>query len=308
MSHAIRRPAGSACRPGVRPCPAGDVDAQRADVEAPLCYADHGLCTPVVQPGLFRLDRSFPVLLRDGTGRAVCPAGFERQGCGGQGDRQCAALRRCRPAWSRALLRADRVDPETTLGAAHRRDAGRVGRGRVVVRETIAILDFGSQYSQLIARRVRENHVFSLLCAPTITPAELRAMGAVGLILSGGPSSVYAAGAPRCDPALLNMGLPVLGICYGMQLGCELLGGDVTPTKTREYGRIALTVHDANVLMAHVPASTTVWMSHGDVVNDLPADFLPLASTPSCRFAAIKHQSRDFFGVQFHPEVTHTPY
>ncbi|HSW44901.1 MAG TPA: GMP synthase (glutamine-hydrolyzing), partial [Phycisphaerae bacterium] len=102
--------------------------------------------------------------------------------------------------------------------------------------ETIAILDFGSQYAQLIARRVRENRVFSLLVPPTITPDELRRMNVVGLIFSGGPASVYERQAPRCDPALLDMGLPVLGICYGMQVTCRLLGAEVSAAKTREYG------------------------------------------------------------------------
>jgi len=176
------------------------------------------------------------------------------------------------------------------------------------MQETIAILDFGSQYSQLIARRVRENHVFSLLCSPNVSPHELRNMGAVGLILSGGPSSVYEKNAPRCDPAILEMGLPILGICYGMQIGCELLGGRVNPGKTREYGRTRLHVTRAEQLLAHVPADTSVWMSHGDVVNELPPDFVTLAATPNCRYAAVKHRTRPFYGVQFHPEVTHTPY
>lgn len=176
------------------------------------------------------------------------------------------------------------------------------------MQETIAILDFGSQYSQLIARRVRENHVFSTLCSPTVSPEELRRHGAVGLIFSGGPSSVYEKAAPRCDPAILDMGLPVLGICYGMQIGCELLGGRVHPSAAREYGRTRLRVGDADLLLAHVPAETSVWMSHGDIVNDLPPDFLTLAATPSCPLAAVKHKSRPFYGVQFHPEVTHTPY
>ena len=176
------------------------------------------------------------------------------------------------------------------------------------MQETIAILDFGSQYCQLIARRVRENHVFSVLCRPGISPAELRELGAVGLIFSGGPSSVYEKDAPRCDPAIFEMGLPVLGICYGMQIGCELLGGRVHPAAAREYGRTRLYVREADLLLAHVPAETSVWMSHGDVVNELPADFETLAVTPSCRFAAVKHRTRPFYGVQFHPEVTHTPY
>jgi len=174
--------------------------------------------------------------------------------------------------------------------------------------ETIAILDFGSQYAQLIARRVRENHVFSVLCRPNITAGELRDMNVAGLILSGGPASVYADGAPRCDPAVLDMGVPVLGICYGMQIGCQVLGGQVQPTASREYGRTHLQISRPDRLLAHVPAQTSVWMSHGDIVAELNEDFLPLATTGNCPYAAVRHGDRPFYGVQFHPEVTHTPH
>jgi GMP synthase (glutamine-hydrolysing) len=173
--------------------------------------------------------------------------------------------------------------------------------------ETVAILDFGSQYAQLIARRVRENHVFSVLCRPDVTVEELRKLNAVGLIFSGGPASVYVEGAPTCDPAVLGMDLPVLGICYGMQIGCQLLGGEVRPTASREYGRAHAEITEPGRLLAHVPRHTTVWMSHGDVVTELSDDFLPLAKTGSCPYAAIRHSDRPFYGVQFHPEVTHTP-
>jgi len=174
--------------------------------------------------------------------------------------------------------------------------------------ETIAILDFGSQYAQLIARRVRENHVFSMLCRPDITVDELRQMNVSGLIFSGGPASVYVEGAPRCDPGVLEMGVPVLGICYGMQIGCEILGGQVAPTTSREYGRTHLRTAKPERLLAHVPADTTVWMSHGDIVADLSDDFIPLAETDTCPYAAVRHAHQPFFGVQFHPEVTHTPH
>jgi GMP synthase (glutamine-hydrolysing) len=173
--------------------------------------------------------------------------------------------------------------------------------------ETIAILDFGSQYAQLIARRVRENHVFSVLCRPDVTVDELRRMHAVGLIFSGGPASVYAEGAPRCDPAVLDLGVPMLGICYGMQIGCQLLGGQVRPTASREYGRTHLRVGQPERLLAHVPAQTTVWMSHGDIVTELSEHFVPLATTDACPYAAVRYADRPFYGVQFHPEVTHTP-
>lgn len=173
--------------------------------------------------------------------------------------------------------------------------------------QTVAILDFGSQYAQLIARRVRENRVFSILCPPSISPQKLRELNVVGLIFSGGPASVYEGGAPRCDPALLEMGLPVLGICYGMQLSAQLLGAEVKPAPAREYGRAKIEVLDAKDLLAHVPAGSQVWMSHGDMVQTLPDDFVPLARTSNCAIAAVRHRSRPIYGVQFHPEVTHTP-
>lgn len=174
--------------------------------------------------------------------------------------------------------------------------------------QTIAILDFGSQYAQLIARRVRENRVFSVLCPPSISPQKLREMNVVGLIFSGGPASVYEPNAPRCDPALLEMGLPVLGICYGMQLASQLLGANVKPAPAREYGRAKIEVLDASDLMAHIPDGSQAWMSHGDMIQSLPADFIPLARTANCAIAAVRHRSRPIYGVQFHPEVTHTPF
>ncbi len=172
---------------------------------------------------------------------------------------------------------------------------------------TIAILDFGGQYVQLIARRVRENHVHSVIVPPDVDVDKLRSLGAVGLIFSGGPASVYDSDAPRCKPEILELDLPVLGICYGMNLGCQMLGGDVQATPSREYGRVRLDVCDSRTLLAHVPAQTSVWMSHGDRVTELSQDFVPLARTDNCPYAAVRHVSKPFFGVQFHPEVTHTP-
>jgi len=174
--------------------------------------------------------------------------------------------------------------------------------------ETIAVVDFGSQYAQLIARRVRENHVFSVLVRPDVTVRELRELHVIGLIFSGGPASVYAEGAPQCDPAILEMGVPVLGICYGMQIGCQMLGSRVRPAASREYGRTHIRVRKADRLLAHVPVETTVWMSHGDVVAELNEDFVPLAETKNCPYAAVRHGRKAFFGLQFHPEVTHTPH
>jgi GMP synthase (glutamine-hydrolysing) len=173
--------------------------------------------------------------------------------------------------------------------------------------EVIPILDFGSQYAQLIARRVREKGVYSELVRPDIPLEELKKLKPKGLILSGGPSSVYEAGAPRCDPRIFELGVPVLGICYGMQLGAQLLGGQVKSAKAREYGRAKLHVSGDDALVRGLPPETTVWMSHGDQVHELPAEFVPLATTPTCPYAAVRHVSRAFYGVQFHPEVTHTP-
>ncbi len=173
---------------------------------------------------------------------------------------------------------------------------------------TIAILDFGAQYVQLIARRVRENHVHSVIVPPDVTVDQLRDQNTVGLILSGGPGSVYEANAPRCRKEIFDMNLPVLGICYGMQLACEALGGKVHGSESREFGRTQLDVLDAGGLLGHVPATTTVWMSHGDIVKEVSADFVPLAATRDCPIAAVKHKARPVFGVQFHPEVTHTPH
>ena len=174
-------------------------------------------------------------------------------------------------------------------------------------RETIAILDFGSQYSQLIARRVRENHVYSELLAPQTDPARLRAMGVRGVILSGGPASVYESEAPTCDPGIFELGIPVLGICYGMHTACRILGGDVAAGEAREYGRVRLHVQRAEGVLAHLPADISVWMSHGDVVTSVADCFESLAQTPDCPIAAVRHRTRPVFGVQFHPEVTHTP-
>lgn len=179
--------------------------------------------------------------------------------------------------------------------------------GLAMSREMIAILDFGGQYSQLIARRVRENHVYCELLAPDVSPDELRRKNVRGIILSGGPSSVYEPGAPVCDPRIFDLGVPVLGICYGMQLACHVLGGKVEASRTREYGRVRLRIIAPESILAHLPSDTSVWMSHGDAVQSVSADFIALAQTDNCPIAAVRHRTRPVFGVQFHPEVTHTP-
>lgn len=173
--------------------------------------------------------------------------------------------------------------------------------------ELIVILDFGSQYSQLIARRVREQHVYSLLVSPDTSADELRQMSPAGLILSGGPASVYEKDAPHPDPEIFSLGIPILGICYGMQVACDLLGGKVASAPAREYGRAKLSIGKNNPLLRGIPSETTVWMSHGDQVDKLCGDFESIASTATCPCAAVKHRQRDVYGLQFHPEVTHTP-
>ncbi len=174
--------------------------------------------------------------------------------------------------------------------------------------QTIAIVDFGAQYAQLIARRVREHHVHSVVCPADVMPERLRELNCVGLIFSGGPASVYESDAPHCRPDVIELGLPILGICYGMQVVCQMLGGRVHAGTAREFGRTMLEIHTPDSLFAAIPTPTPVWMSHGDLVDQVPADFAPLAATPNCPLAAVKHVRRPIYGVQFHPEVTHTPH
>jgi GMP synthase (glutamine-hydrolysing) len=176
-----------------------------------------------------------------------------------------------------------------------------------MVREIIAILDFGSQYGQLIARRVREHNVYSRIFSAQISASELSKLPLKGIILSGGPASVYQDNAPRCDSKIFELGVPILGICYGMQLGCQILGADIARADRHEYGRTNLTILDKSDLFAGMPDSTMVWASHGDQVSKLPSDFDKLASSPTCPYAAVRYKKKKFFGVQFHPEVTHTP-
>jgi GMP synthase (glutamine-hydrolysing) len=177
--------------------------------------------------------------------------------------------------------------------------------------EKILVLDFGSQYTQLIARRLRELGVYCEIHPCTMKAEALRAWGARGVVLSGGPASVLAEGSPRVDRLVFELGVPVLGICYGLQLLAHELGGKVDKAAHREYGPATIEVkHDAkhgSALFAGLPEKLDVWMSHGDRVDALPPGFAPIASTPSAPFAAVEDRQRRFFGVQFHPEVVHTP-
>ena len=175
-------------------------------------------------------------------------------------------------------------------------------------KELVVILDFGSQYAQLIARRVRENNVYSRIVPYDIPADDLRALKPSGIILSGGPASSYGEKAPVCHKDVLYMGIPVLGICYGMHIGCLLLGAEIKAAESREYGRTKLNItNGSSPLLDTLGNSQTVWMSHGDQINSLPDEFISLAQTNTCPCAVVKHSIRDFYGVQFHPEVSHTP-
>ena len=173
--------------------------------------------------------------------------------------------------------------------------------------ETVVVLDFGSQYAQLIARRVREQHVYAHILPCTAPIDRIRAYQPVGIILSGGPANVYGENAPRCAPEVFDMGVPVLGICYGTQLMCEMLGGKVLPAKEREFGNAAIQVMAKSPVFTGLEKSLNVWMSHGDQVEKLPVGFETVAKTATCPYAAIQNTVRKLYGVQFHPEVHHTP-
>jgi GMP synthase (glutamine-hydrolysing) len=172
----------------------------------------------------------------------------------------------------------------------------------------VLVVDLGAQYAQLIARRVREAHVYSEIVPHDLTTAELAAKRPAGIILSGGPASVYEPNGPQVDPGLFELGVPVLGICYGHQLMAQALGGEVGATGDREYGGTALHVTEPGVLLQDLPATDTVWMSHGDAVTRAPEGFRVTATTDAIPVAAMEDRERGFFAVQFHPEVTHTPH
>ncbi len=174
--------------------------------------------------------------------------------------------------------------------------------------EQIVILDFGSQYTQVIARRIRECNVYSTILHFNTPAAEIAALKPSGIILSGGPSSVYTADAPLPDKDIFKLGVPVLGICYGVQLLAHFLGGKVEKGLKREYGKGTLKVKDGRCpLFTKLPASLQVWNSHGDKLTKLPRGFKPVAVTENSEFAAIENRAQKFFGLQFHPEVAHTP-
>ncbi|MFK4728618.1 glutamine-hydrolyzing GMP synthase [Agromyces mediolanus] len=174
----------------------------------------------------------------------------------------------------------------------------------------VLVVDFGAQYAQLIARRVREASVYSEIVPHTVTAEEVRAKNPIGIVLSGGPSSVYEEGAPRLDPEVLELGVPTLGICYGFQVMAQHFGGEVAQTGQREYGATHANVTDAdgNALLVDQPAGQTVWMSHGDSVARAPEGFEVLASTESTPVAAFANDERKLYGVQWHPEVKHSPF
>jgi GMP synthase (glutamine-hydrolysing) len=172
--------------------------------------------------------------------------------------------------------------------------------------QIILILDFGSQYSELIARRIRETQVYSEVISYRTTAEQLRLLNPQGIILSGGPNSVYDTGAPQCDPAIWEMGIPVLGVCYGMQLMVQQLGGVVEKADRAEYGKAAIHIDDPTDLLTDVNEGSTMWMSHGDSCHKLPEGFELLAHTDNTPCAAIAHHERRLYGVQFHPEVVHS--
>jgi len=173
--------------------------------------------------------------------------------------------------------------------------------------DTVLVVDFGAQYAQLIARRIREAHVYSEIVPHSVTPEQIRRRRPKGIILSGGPKSVYSEQAPLLDPTIYDLGVPVLGICYGAQLICSQLGGVVRRTGTGEYGRTDLRLGSESVLFFGWPKLTDVWMSHADSMVGPPVGFVMTASTPETPVAALEDRARGIFGVQFHPEVAHTP-
>ncbi|MCG8528338.1 MAG: glutamine-hydrolyzing GMP synthase [Opitutales bacterium] len=176
------------------------------------------------------------------------------------------------------------------------------------MRESLAVLDFGSQYTQVIARRIRENRVYSKIYPFSVSAETLKNDGVKGIILSGGPSSVLKEGAPMPDLEIFNLGVPVMGICYGLQLMGHLLGGRVEAGNEREYGRGTLKRSARSLLFSNLPESFKVWNSHGDRLEQLPEGFHPIAVTENAPYAVIENKEKQFYGLQFHPEVVHSEY
>jgi GMP synthase (glutamine-hydrolysing) len=173
--------------------------------------------------------------------------------------------------------------------------------------QTLLVLDFGSQYTQLIARRVRELGVYSEIHPFNYSIDKIKDQCPVGIILSGGPSSVYETDAPKPDHRIFDLGIPILGICYGLQLFADRMRGKVNSAARREYGKAELFIDDHNDLFAGLDTSTSVWMSHGDALSQMPEGFEPIAHSRNAPICAIRHLEKKMFGVQFHPEVVHTP-
>ncbi|MCA9035495.1 MAG: glutamine-hydrolyzing GMP synthase [Planctomycetaceae bacterium] len=174
--------------------------------------------------------------------------------------------------------------------------------------DVVLVLDFGSQTAQLIARRVRDQNVFCQIVRHDLSAERIRELNPRGLILSGGPASVYGENSPKVDPEIFTLGIPVLGICYGMQIMCQTLGGKILPAHSREFGRAPCEQTVESTLFEGLPPTFVAWMSHGDQVDTLTGEFEPIASTSTCPNAAVRHKSLPVFGLQFHPEVTHTEY
>lgn len=198
--------------------------------------------------------------------------------------------------------------PKATTGQPGPRATTSPGSPDFSAPESVLVLDFGGQTAQLIARRVRDQNVFCQLVRPDLSADRIRELAPRGLILSGGPASVYEQGAPLPDPRIFDLGIPILGICYGMHAICRALGNEVSPGRHREFGRTECRVLEAGDLFHGVPAEFVVWMSHGDQVQNLSSQWTALASTIDCPAAAVRHHSRPFYCLQFHPEVTHTQF
>lgn len=183
-----------------------------------------------------------------------------------------------------------------------------MGKAHIEGQEMIVVLDFGSQYNQLITRRIREFGVYSELHPHTITAEEIKALNPAGIIFSGGPNSVYDENAFGVDEKIFDLGLPIFGICYGMQLMTQHFAGKVEKAKHREYGKAAINIENSSKLFADLPTEQIVWMSHGDLVVEAPAGFTIDATSASCPIASMSNEEKGLYAVQFHPEVRHSVY